>query len=76
MISAQKSVKCLRIEIDQHVSGEDVANDVIRKANSRPKFLYRHEVISKCFKLLFSALIQGMFDYFPCSWFAGFNAIY
>ena len=36
-ITAHKSVKYLGIEIDQHVSGEEVAKYVICKANTRLK---------------------------------------
>ena len=74
-IIAQKSVKYLGIEIDQHVSGEDVANYVLRKANARLKFLYRQSAYldHNCRKLLCSALIQCLFDYASCSWFAGLN---
>ena len=72
-ISAQKSVKYLGIEIDQHVSGEEVAKNVIHKANSRLKFLYRQAryLNQNCRKLLCSALIQCIFDYASCSWFSG-----
>ena len=75
-ISAQKSVKYLGIETDQRVSGEEVAEYVICKANARLKFLYQHAkyLDSNCGKLHCSALIQCLFDYASCSWFSGLNA--
>jgi hypothetical protein len=75
-ISAQKSIKYLGIEIDQHLSGEEVAKHVICKANARLKFLYRQAkyLDHNCRKLLSSALIQCLFDYASCSWFSGLNA--
>ncbi len=74
-ITAQKSVKYLGIEIDQYVSGEEIANSILRKANGRLKFLYRKGAYlnQHCRKLLCSALIQCLFDYASCSWFAGLN---
>ena len=72
----QKSVKYLEIEIDQHVSGEEVAKYVICKANARLKCLYRHAkyLDRNCRQLVCSSLIQCLFDYASCSWFSGQNA--
>ena len=39
-ISNKKSVKCLGIMLDVGLSGEAIANEVIKKVNARLKFLY------------------------------------
>ena len=72
-IKGQDSVKYLGVQIDQTVSGEDIANGIIQKANSRMKFMYRQ---SNCLnqnsrKILCSALIQCHFDYACSSWYSG-----
>ena len=75
-IVAKKSVRYLGIEIDQYVSGEEIANHVLHKANARLKFLYRQAnyLNQNCRKLLCSALIQCLFDYASSSWFSGLNS--
>jgi hypothetical protein len=40
IISSQKSVKYLGLNIDQSLSGEVIVNNIIKKVNSRLKFLY------------------------------------
>ena len=74
-ISSQNSVKYLGLNIDQFLSGDIVVQNIIQKANSRLRFLYRH---GKCLsegsrKTLSMALIQCHFDYACSSWYAGLN---
>jgi hypothetical protein len=74
-IKGQKSIKYLGVHIDQCVSGEVVAENVIKKANSRLKFLYRQ---ANCLdqnsrKILCTALIQCHFDYAASSWYSGLS---
>ena len=74
-IRGQDSVKYLGVNIDKVVSGEIIAKDVIKKSNSRLKFLYRQ---GKCLnqdsrKILCSALVQCHFDYASSSWYSGLS---
>jgi hypothetical protein len=71
IISSQKSVKYLGLNIDQSLSGEVIVNNKIKKANSRLKFLYRQ---ANCLsetsrKTLSVSLIQCHFDYSCSSWY-------
>jgi hypothetical protein len=73
IISSQKSVKYLGLNIDQSLSGEVIVNNKIKKANSRLKFLYRQ---ANCLpetsrKTLSVSLIQCHFDYSCSSWYEG-----
>ena len=75
IIKSQESVKYLGINIDQSVSGEAIANNIIQKANSRMKFMYRNGscLNQNCRKILCSALIQCHFDYSSSSWYSGLS---
>jgi hypothetical protein len=70
-IKSTKSVKYLGATLDQHLSCESMANEIIKKASSRLKFLYRKKsfLTSHTRKLLVSCLIQCHFDYACCFWF-------
>lgn len=41
IINSQNSAKYLGIDIDQNLSGEKTANSIIKKVNSRLRFMYR-----------------------------------
>ena len=71
----QNSVKYLGVCIDQHVSGEAIANNIIQKSNSKLKFLYRQAscLNQNCRKILCSALIQCHFDYAASAWYSGLS---
>ena len=43
-VTATKSVKYLGLEIDQTLSGEQMATEVIKKVNARLRFLYRQAI--------------------------------
>ena len=70
-IESVQSVKYLGIHLDQCVSGVSTANNILKKASSRLRFLYRQSSFlnkkSKC--SLYSALIQCHFDYSSSSWY-------
>ncbi len=67
-ISTSSSVKYLGVTLDDTLSGDSIASNIINKYNGRLKFLYRHaECLNfKSRKTLTSALISCYFDY-ACS---------
>ena len=74
-IATKTHVKYLGCILDCDMSGKSMAQSVIRKINSRIKFLYRN---AKCFdfhtrRILSNALAQCHFDYGCTSWFSGLN---
>ena len=77
-ISAKSNVKYLGLDIDQYLSGELIVDNIIKKVNSRLKFLYRQsQFLSKnARKTLCTALIQCYFDYACSSWYAGLSKNY
>jgi hypothetical protein len=66
IITAQSSVKYLGINIpvDKFLSGEIIINNIIKKVNSRLKFLHRQgrSLSENARKTLSTALIQCHFD--------------
>ena len=69
------SVKYLGIQIDEDLAGESIVKEIVKKANTRLKFLYRCKDLLNfdARKTLCSALIQCHFDYACSSWFPGIN---
>ena len=67
-INNKKSVKYLGVMLDQELSGEAIANEVIKKVNARLRFMYRqgYFLTSSMWKTLCNSLIQCHFDY-ACS---------
>ena len=67
-INNSSSVKYLGVNLDNTLSSESIASNVIKKASGRLKFLYRHSncLNFKSRKTLSSALIRCHFDY-ACS---------
>lgn len=59
------SVKYLGLILDNNISEESIVNNILKKASSRLKFLYRYSDIlnTNSRKTLGSALIQCFFDY-------------
>ena len=57
--------------MDETMSGEVMALNVIHKINSKPKFLYRKNnfLTPKLSRLLFSALIHPRSDYACSAWY-------
>jgi len=72
-IQSTSSVKYLGATLDQSLSGDSMASSVVKKANTRLKFLYRKRDFLSFHtkKLLVMALIQCHFDYACCFWYHG-----
>jgi ribonuclease P/MRP protein subunit RPP40 len=75
IIQAKPSVKYLGAEIDQNVSGEYMACNVIKKVSSRTKFLARKSryLDKDTMKLLAAALVQCQLDYASTSWYSNLS---
>jgi hypothetical protein len=75
-IESNNSVGYLGADIDQNCSGEFIANKIIKKANSRLKFLYRKSKYFDLYlrKTLCQALILCHFDYACSAWYSGLMA--
>ena len=69
-IAQTETVKYLGAHLDQTLSGEAMADNVLKKTNSKLKFLYRKSKFLSVHakKLLVSALIQCHFDYACSFW--------
>jgi hypothetical protein len=76
-ISASPTVNYLGLTIDQFLSGDQMALDIIKKVNSRLKFLYRQAnfLDQKTKKTLCSALVLCLFDYSISSWYGGISKV-
>ena len=74
-IEQTKKVTYLGAILDNTLSGESIVNSIIKKANSRLKFLYRQasSLNQNSRKTLATALIQCHFDYSCSSWYSGLN---
>ena len=72
-IHATPSVKYLGLTIDQYLNGDEMARGIIKKVNSRLKFLYRQAnfLDQRIKKILCSALVLCLFDYSISSWYGG-----
>ena len=72
-ISSKKSVRYLGLDLEQTLSGKLILENILKKGNSRLKFLKRQakylNLASK--RLLSSALIQCHMDYACSSWYHG-----
>ena len=68
----EKYLGCI---IDQNLSGESMALNVIDKVNSRLKFLHRQNrfLTPPLRRLLSNALIQPLFDYACTAWFSNLS---
>ena len=74
-INNVNQVKYLGLQIDDNLSGENAIKTVLKKANSRLKFLCKYSDMLKfpARKTLCSALIQCHFDYSCSSWYPSIN---
>ena len=70
-IKGQRTVKYLGVTLDQTMSGEPMAKNVVCKVTNKLKFLYRYQhCLSQTLKKnLCSALLQCHFDYCCSSWY-------
>ena len=77
-INTSLSVKYLGVTLENTLSGESIASNIIKKASGRLKFLYRHAdfLCMKTRKTLCSALILCHFDYACSSWYTGLSKNY
>ena len=69
------TVTCLGCALDENLSGETIALEVISKINCRLRFLYRkNRFLSQPLRrLLCNALIQPHFDYACSAWYPNLN---
>ena len=74
-INTSSSVKYLGVTLDNTLSGDSIALNVIKKTSGRLKFLYRHSdcLNFKTRKTLCSALIMCYFDYACSSWYSAIS---
>ena len=74
-IKQYEKVKYLGCVLDQSLSGESMAFNVIDKVNSRLKFLHRQNrfLTSSLRRLLCNALIQPLFVYACTDWFSNLS---
>ena len=77
-IEQKDHVNYLGLRLDNTLSGDNIAKDVIAKCNNRLKFLYRngHSLNIHTKKLLCSALIQCHYDYACSSWYSSVSQTY
>ena len=68
----------LGVDLDQSLDGSKIAEKILKKGNSRLKYLFRQagclNLASR--KLLASALIQCHFDYACSAWYSGLQKSY
>ena len=74
-IKQYEKVKYLGCVLDQSLSGESMALNIIDKVNSRLKFLHRQNrfLTPPLHRLLGNALIQSIFDYTCTVWFSNLS---
>ena len=74
-IQSSSKVKYLGVTLDQFLSGDQIANSVLQKANTRLKFLYRKRnfLTEQTKRLLAIALIQCHYDYACSFWYNGLS---
>ena len=74
-IKQYEKVKYLGCILDQNLSGESMALNVIDKVNSRLKFLHKQNrfLTPPLRRLLCNALIQPLFDYACPAWFSNLS---
>ena len=75
---AHQGVKYLGVELDQTLSGSQIAEKIISRSNAKIKFIYRQtrNMDFNTKKLLVSALIQCHYDYASASWYSGLTKRY
>ena len=75
VIQSKDSVSYLGAELDCGLSGEIMAGKVLKKCNSRLKFLFRKAkyLTAHSRRLLASALVQCHLDYACCFWYSSLS---
>ena len=77
-IKPANSAKYLGTTLDESLSGETIACDILKKAGARLGFLYRHAHLlsEKTRKTLSTALILCHYDYACSSWYSHLSQYY
>ena len=76
VIKSSNQVIYLGVRIDKFLKGTYIIEDIIKKVNSRLKFLYREwklAIDKRSRSTLANSLIQCYFDYCCSSWFEGLS---
>ena len=75
VIESKSNVTYLGVTLDQFLSGEIIASNILYKSSNKLKFLYRNagKFNLETKKLLISALIQCHFDYTCSTWYNGLS---
>ena len=75
VIESKSNVTYLGVTLDQFLSGEIIASNILYKSSNKLKFLYRNagKFNLETKKLLISALIQCRFDYTCSAWYNGLS---
>ena len=75
VIESKSNVTYLGVTLDQFLSGEIIASNILYKSSNKLKFLYRNagKLNLETKKLLISALIQCHFDYTCSAWYNGLS---
>ena len=75
VIESKSNVTYLGVTLDQFLSGEIIASNILYKSSNKLKFLYRNagKFNLETKKLLISALIQCHFDYTCSAWYNGLS---
>ena len=76
-INQKDIVTYLGTELDNKLTGEEMATKVIKKCNSRIKYLFRKcsFLNTKCKKMLTSSLVTCHMDYASCIWFSSLSML-
>ena len=75
VIESKSNVTYLGVTLDQFLSGEIIASNILFKSSNKLKFLYRNagKFTLETKKLLIFALIQCHFDYTCSAWYNGLS---
>ena len=77
IIQKKESVKYLGIDLTSQVSFSSLVESIVKKANSRLKFLYRYQNCMNLHarRILCFALIQCLFDYANAAWYSNLGKL-
>ncbi|XP_071954179.1 uncharacterized protein [Antedon mediterranea] len=73
IITNKPTVSYLGLELDNNLTGDYIGKSVIKKVNSRVKFLYRNRkyLTFRDLKLLANSLVLCLYDYACSVWYSG-----
>ena len=75
IIQKKESVKYLGIDLTSQVSFLSLVESIVKKANSRLKFLYRYQNCIHARRILCFALIKCLFDYANAAWYSNLGKL-